>query len=164
MSNTLNEGAQQRPVLLAGWLLEPADRQVVKSRQEAVTELRPRLDLRERLAVLAEDARTGVDADSLAAWGEAPPRLGGRGLRLALWACTLLGIAGAAAGLALLLNLTGTTVLAGGTRLLLRDLFLATLVINGWFYYRQHQARGRSGGGGGSRRRTNWDSSPKCWC
>ena len=72
---------------LASWLLEPADRQVVRARQEAVTELRPRLDLRERLAVLTEDARTGVDADSLAAWGEAPARLGGRGLRLALWAC-----------------------------------------------------------------------------
>jgi len=124
---------------LARWLLEPADRQVVKSRQQAVTELRPRLDLRERLAVLAEDARAGVDADSLAAWGEAPPRLGGRVLRLALWACTLLGIGGAAAGVALLLNLTGASVLAGGTRLLLRDLFLAALVINGWFYYRQHQ-------------------------
>lgn len=123
---------------LAHWLLEPADPTVVRARQAAVEELRPRLDLREDLAVLAEDARTGVDADALAAWGEAPPRLGGRGLRLALWACTLLGIGGAAAGTALLLNLTGSIVLAGGTRLLLRDLFLTTLAINGWFYYR-HQ-------------------------
>jgi len=127
---------------LAQWLLEPADRQVVRSRQQAVTELQPRLDLRERLAVLAEDARTGVDADALARWGEAQPRLGGRGLRFALWACTLLGIAGAAAGVALLLQLTGTAVLSGGTRLLLRDLFLATLAINGWVYYRQHQSVG----------------------
>ena len=127
---------------LAHWLLEPADRQVVRARQQAVTELRPRLDLRERLAVLAEDARTGVDADSLAAWGEAQPRLGGRGLRCTLWACTLLGIGGAAAGLVLLLQLTGTVVLADPTRLLLRDLFLATLAINGWFYYRQHQSVG----------------------
>jgi len=125
---------------LARWLLEPADPAVARSRQQAVTELRPRLDLRERLAVLAEDARTGVDADSLAGWGEAPPRLGGRGLRFALWACTLLGIGGAAAGIALLLNLTGAAVLAGSTWLLLRDLFLATLAINGWFYYRQHQS------------------------
>ncbi|MGA9066844.1 MAG: MutS-related protein [Bryobacteraceae bacterium] len=125
---------------LARWLLEPADPPLVTSRQAAVEELRPRLDLREDLAVLAEDARTGVDADSLAAWGEAPPRLGGRGLRLALWACTLLGISGAAAGVTLLLNLTGSVVLASGTGLLLRDLFLATLAINGWFYYR-HQKR-----------------------
>jgi hypothetical protein len=124
---------------LADWLLSPADPPVVQSRQAAVTELRPRLDLRERLAVLAEDARSGVDADSLAAWGEAPPQLGGLGLRIALWACTLLGIAGAAAGIALLLNLTGTAALTGGTRLLLRDLFLATLAINGWFYYRRQK-------------------------
>ena len=120
---------------LADWLLAPADLPVVQARQAAVTELRPRLDLRERLAVLAEDAHAGVDADALAAWGEAPPQLSGTGLRVALWACTLLGIAGAAAGIALLVNLTGAAVLAEGTRLLLRDLFLATLAINGWFYY-----------------------------
>jgi hypothetical protein len=124
---------------LARWLLEPAVGPVVKARQEAVTELRPRLDLREELAVLAEDAHSGVDADSLAAWGEAPPRLGGLGLRIALWACTLLGICGAVAGVTLLLQLTGAAALSGGTRLLLRDLFLATLAINGWFYYRQHR-------------------------
>jgi len=93
---------------LARWLLEPADPAVARSRQQAVTELRP--------------------------------RLGGRGLRFALWACSLLGIGGAAAGIALLLNLTGAAVLAGSTWLLLRDLFLATLAINGWFYYRQHQS------------------------
>jgi hypothetical protein len=124
---------------LARWLLEPADPPLVRERQVAVTELRPRLDLRERLAVLAEDARSGVDADSLAAWGEEPPRFGGRGLRLALWACTLLGIAGAASGFALLLNLTGTVALGDGSRLWLRDLFLGTLAINGWFYYSQHK-------------------------
>ena len=124
---------------LAGWLLTPADPPVVQSRQAAVTELRPRLDLRERLAVLAEDASGGVDADALAAWGEAPPQFSGPGLRAALWACTLLGIAGAAAGAALLVNLTGAAALADGTRLLLRDLFLATLAINGWFYYRRQK-------------------------
>ncbi|MGB9455902.1 MAG: hypothetical protein WCB12_07670 [Bryobacteraceae bacterium] len=125
---------------LARWLLEPAEPPVVASRQASVEELRPRLDLREDLAVLAEDARTGVDADSLAAWGGAPPRLGGRGRRLGLWACTLLGISGAVAGVALLLNLTGSIVLATGTGLLLRDLFLATLAINGWFYYRHQKS------------------------
>ncbi|MGO9228227.1 MAG: MutS-related protein [Bryobacteraceae bacterium] len=125
---------------LARWLLEPAEPPLVRERQEAVTELRPRLDLRERLAVLAEEARSGVDADSLAQWGEEPPQFGGRGLRLALWSCTLLGVAGAAAGFALLLNLTGTVVLGDGTRLWLRDLFLGTLAINGWFYYSQRKS------------------------
>jgi len=127
---------------LARWLLAPAEPEVVRARQHAITELNPRLDLRERLAMLAEEARSGVDADSLAQWGEAPPRLGGHGLHLALWACTVLGIAGAAAGFTLLLNLTGTSALTAGTRVWLRDLFLATLAINGWFYYRQHQIAG----------------------
>jgi hypothetical protein len=127
---------------LARWLLEPAEPAVVRARQEAVAELRPRLDLRERLAVVAEDARSGVDADALAEWGEAPPGFGGRGLRLALWALTLLGICGAAAGMALLLGLTGSVVLTGGTSLWLRDFLLATVAINGWFYYRQHKRAG----------------------
>ena len=63
---------------LARWLLAPAAPEVVRSRQGAVEELRPRLDLREDLAVVAEEARTGVDPDSLAAWGEAPPLLESR--------------------------------------------------------------------------------------
>jgi len=124
---------------LASWLLVPAEPSVVRARQAAVEELRPRLDLRERLAVGAEDARSGVDADALAQWGEAPPQFGGRGLRLALWALTLLGVSGAAAGLTLLLNLSGSVVLTDGARLWLRDLLLATLAINGWFFYRQHK-------------------------
>jgi len=124
---------------LARWLLEPADPTVVRSRQEAVVELRPRLDLRENLAVLAEDARRGVDADSLSAWGEAPPRLGGLALQLTLWACTLLGVAGAAAGVTLLLGMTGSIALPASTSLWLRDLFLATLAVNGWLYYRRHK-------------------------
>jgi hypothetical protein len=125
---------------LARWLLEPADPPAVRMRQEAIAELRPRLDLRENLAVLAEDARTGVDADALAKWGEAPPRLGKRRLRFALWACTILGIAGAAAGVTVLLDLTGGVILADSMRLWLRDLFLATLGINGWFYYQQYRS------------------------
>jgi hypothetical protein len=127
---------------LAGWLLEPAAPAVVRARQAAIEELRPRLDLRERLAVVAEDARSGVDADALAQWGEAPPEFGGRGLRLALWALTLLGVSGAAAGLALLVDLSGSIMLTDGARLWLRDLLLATLAINGWFYYRQHKRAG----------------------
>jgi len=124
---------------LARWLLGAAEPSVIAARQAAVEELRPRLDLRESLAVLAEDARRGVDADLLATWGEAPQQLAGRDLRMALWACTLLGAAGAAAGVALLLGLTGSIELAARTSLLLRDLLLAALAINGWFYYRQHR-------------------------
>src|SRR6185295_12127366 len=52
---------------LARWLLSPASPDVVQARQQAVEELRPRLELREDLAVLAEEARTGVDPVALAA-------------------------------------------------------------------------------------------------
>ncbi|MCU1257331.1 MAG: mutS2 1 [Bryobacterales bacterium] len=60
---------------LARWLLAPADREEILARQQAVTELRDRIDLREDLAVLGEDFRTGVHPDELAAWGAAPPVL-----------------------------------------------------------------------------------------
>src|SRR5579872_4843213 len=56
---------------LARWLLEPADPETVRARQEAVNELRPLVDLREDLAVLGEEARSGVNPAALAAWGEA---------------------------------------------------------------------------------------------
>jgi hypothetical protein len=61
---------------LARWLLQPADPETARARQQAVEELRPRVDLREELAIVTEQARTGVDPISLAAWGEAPPLLG----------------------------------------------------------------------------------------
>src|SRR6202043_2751329 len=41
-------------------------------RHAAVEELRPLLDLRERLAVLGDDFRTGVNPENLAAWASAP--------------------------------------------------------------------------------------------
>ena len=58
---------------LAHWLLHPAMPEVVRARQAAVTELRPRLDLREDLALLGEGVRSGEEAHSLAAWSTAPP-------------------------------------------------------------------------------------------
>jgi hypothetical protein len=57
---------------LAGWLLEAGEPAVLLARHEAIAELRPMLDLREDLAVLGEDVRTGVHPAELAAWGEAP--------------------------------------------------------------------------------------------
>jgi MutS domain V len=127
---------------LARWLLTPATPATVRDRQSAVNELRPRLDLREDLAVLAEEARQGVDPVALAAWGEAPPLLAGRGLRIAVWGLTLLGIAGAAAGLTLLLALTAVVKVSQPALFLLRDLFLITLVVNGWFLHRHRRTIG----------------------
>ena len=70
---------------LARWLLETAEPAALLARHEAVAELRPMLDLREDLAVLGEDVRTGVHPADLAAWGEArgedPPLLESRRAR-----------------------------------------------------------------------------------
>ena len=57
---------------LASWFLEPAPRPEVLARREAVEELRDRLDLREDLAVLAEDVRVDLHPETLSKWGEAP--------------------------------------------------------------------------------------------
>ncbi|HZG51191.1 MAG TPA: hypothetical protein VEZ40_03555 [Pyrinomonadaceae bacterium] len=58
---------------LANWLLAPAAPEVVRARQTAVAELRPRLDLREDLALLGAGVRSGEDAQTLAEWAAAPP-------------------------------------------------------------------------------------------
>jgi len=68
---------------LAGWLLSPSPPEVLHARHQAIAELRPMLDLREDLAVLGEDVRTGVHPEALAAWGEQPPWLESRAARLA---------------------------------------------------------------------------------
>lgn len=60
---------------LAGWLLEAASPGEIGARQAAVDDLRPRLDLREELAVLGEDVGRAVSPEALAAWGEAAPVL-----------------------------------------------------------------------------------------
>ncbi len=57
---------------LARWLLEPAAPAEIRERQEAIRELRERLDLREDLAILGEDVRRGVHDEALPRWGEAP--------------------------------------------------------------------------------------------
>ncbi|HBY62367.1 MAG TPA: DNA mismatch repair protein MutS, partial [Solibacterales bacterium] len=57
---------------LARWLTRAADGLEIRSRQEAVTELRPKLDLREDLALLGEAVRAGVHAAELVAWSRRP--------------------------------------------------------------------------------------------
>jgi len=66
---------------LANWLLAPAPPELVRGRHAAMEELRPRLDLRENLAVVAEDARSLEPSGSLAAWGEGEPLLASAPLR-----------------------------------------------------------------------------------
>jgi len=57
---------------LADWLLAPASPEVVRARQVAVQELRPRVQLREELELLGADIRAGIDPVALAEWGRAP--------------------------------------------------------------------------------------------
>jgi hypothetical protein len=72
---------------LASWLLAPSAPELICARQAAVAELRSRLDLREDLAILVEEARSLASAEALAAWGEGEPLLGSRRLR---WASAIL--------------------------------------------------------------------------
>ncbi len=64
-------GAGRR--MLADWLLATSPVAEVRLRQQAVEELRERLDLREDLAILAERVRDEVHPGSLAAWGKGEP-------------------------------------------------------------------------------------------
>ncbi|MEX2263376.1 MAG: hypothetical protein WD696_15570 [Bryobacteraceae bacterium] len=77
---------------LATWLLAPAGKDVVCARHEAILDLRDRLDLREDLAILGEDVRTGVHPEALMRWAEAPPALVSGGARIAAAALTLLAL------------------------------------------------------------------------
>ena len=67
---------------LARWLLAPGERAEVIARQQAVEELRSRVDLREELALMGEDIRAAVDAKILRRWGEHPAVKFFRGARV----------------------------------------------------------------------------------
>jgi hypothetical protein len=127
---------------LANWLMNPASPETVRARQEAVNELRPRLDLREDLAVLAEEARTGVEPVALAAWGEAPPILRQSGLRAQVWTFTVLGLIGFALLWTMFLYEAGVVRISEAAALLVRDGLLVSLAVNGVFLYRKRHALG----------------------
>ncbi|MDZ4858727.1 MAG: DNA mismatch repair protein MutS [Candidatus Hydrogenedentes bacterium] len=57
---------------LAAWLTAPADAAMVRSRQEALQEMRDRLDLGEELSLLGSDVNRGVLPEVLVKWAEAP--------------------------------------------------------------------------------------------
>jgi hypothetical protein len=78
--STARTGAGERT--LAEWLLGPGEREEVAARQDAVAELRPRIDLREEIALMGEDVRAAVDARGLSKWGTAPPVPFFKGARL----------------------------------------------------------------------------------
>ena len=61
---------------LAEWLLAPAGAAEILRRHECIDELRERLDLRERLAVVGEDEATLVKPQRLLAWAKSANALG----------------------------------------------------------------------------------------
>jgi hypothetical protein len=127
---------------LAAWLKAPAPRADVGARQQAVEELRNRVDLREELAVLAEDARGSVHPAGLAAWGETPARLRTGGFRTQVYLFTVIGVAGFVSLWIHLANTSHAITLADGPGALVRDLFLVTLVLNAWSIYRWRDITG----------------------
>lgn len=60
---------------LADWLKQLAEPGVIRQRQAAVADLKGRLDLRERLALLGESIPGGIDTKSLIDWAGRPPEL-----------------------------------------------------------------------------------------
>jgi hypothetical protein len=124
---------------LARWLLAPADPATLRERNAAVDELRPRIDLREDLAVLAEDARAAVEPGALSAWGEAPSLLG-PSLRGWIRAFTVLGVAALAAMIVAGLDLSGIVQTPAPLAIAARYVFLLGLLVNGFFLHRYSRA------------------------
>ncbi len=125
---------------LARWLLAPAAPETVRERQQAAAELRERLDLRESLAVVAEEARTGVDPVALAAWGEGRgPALDTRRMLVQVRILAGFGVLAAGAAMALAAAASGAAHLSDGAFALLRDGLLVVLAVNGYYLYSRHK-------------------------
>jgi hypothetical protein len=60
---------------LARWLCTPAVLEEIRVRHGCIVDLRERIDLRERLALLGDEAVTTVQPEALVAWAEAPNQL-----------------------------------------------------------------------------------------
>jgi DNA mismatch repair ATPase MutS len=73
---------------LAAWLKEPATLDEVRRRQQAVAELRPLVDLRERVASEPADEDQIESPEALGKWAEGPPLLTSDSAR---WAALVLG-------------------------------------------------------------------------
>lgn len=78
---------------LAKWLLAPAAPDEIGARQEAVAELRPKVDLRERLGLVAAEAQAWIRTDALVAWAAKPRLLDSTATRVAAFCLPLVSIA-----------------------------------------------------------------------
>ncbi|MGE3808834.1 MAG: DNA mismatch repair protein MutS [Gemmataceae bacterium] len=83
---------------LADWLQEPASLEEVRARQQAVDDLRGRLDLREEMYLRAAEVPPGIDLDRLIDWAAAPPLLSSVPWRYAASGIVFVGLAALALG------------------------------------------------------------------
>jgi hypothetical protein len=90
---------------LAAWLLAPGDPELVRARQQAVADLRPRLDLRQEIALTGEDIRAAIDGRAMAEWGARPPVRFFKGARIVAFALALAAAATFALWLAQVLTM-----------------------------------------------------------
>jgi len=79
---------------LASWLQEPADAATIRRRQGAVLELRPRLDLRLRMALAGDESSSTTQQEVLEAWASAPAAALPRSIYPLILAATSLSITG----------------------------------------------------------------------
>ena len=114
---------------LAAWLLEPATPDRVRERQEAIAELAGRLELREDIAVLGENAREGVDTQALFAWAERAPLLEPSPFRIVSWGLTAFGVTAVIGFLVGLLAEFGMFTLPQRTLAELELYFLSMLMV-----------------------------------
>lgn len=82
---------------LASWLLAPAPIPEIRARQQSVEELRPRLDLREDLALLGEEVNVGAHPEELSAWARGAPVFTARQTRWLQLVALVIGLFSAAA-------------------------------------------------------------------
>lgn len=124
---------------LVDWLLAPAASDTIRARQDSVTELATKLDLREDIAVLSEDVRKGDDPLRLAAWGEANPILAPSPFRILAAILSLCGFLAIFAFLAYLFAQMGLLDLPPRTVLYLQGYAVVTALVLGSvvFYFRQ---------------------------
>ncbi|HEX6852602.1 MAG TPA: hypothetical protein VF139_14495, partial [Candidatus Polarisedimenticolaceae bacterium] len=91
--NTTRTGAGE--ATLSTWLLSPATPRTIRDRQLALEELKPRLELREDLALAGDAVAAEVHPDRLRAWARSPARpfpLPLRMLAAILGACGLVSL------------------------------------------------------------------------
>ena len=78
---------------LANWLLAPAPPHEIRARQEAVDELRPKLDLRERLGLIAAEAQGWIHTEALIHWASQPRLLRSNFVRVAAFSLPVASLA-----------------------------------------------------------------------